>query len=215
MSSPQLWPVSEAEVIQARNSAEEMLPRWTAGTVRTENCVKLQCGLMQCDNGMQIWDVLIHDSYTISNEKKTFALKTKGFYVFPLFKFAVFETKLPLQVPETDEVDCLPGGDVEAARPSLEAGAKLGQDTQAEAAASLVPNGGTSPVPEQPSPGPEVISEDNPVKVERLQQAESLQRQPSRSSIASIKSRIMVRIISASCLCQRILINDYLSTDKP
>ena len=135
--------------------------------------------------------------------------------MFPLFIFSVFETKLPLQVPETDEVDCLPGGDVEAARPSLEAGAKLGQDTQAEAAASLVPNGGTSPVPEQPSPGPEVISEDNPVKVERLQQAESLQRQPSRSSIASIKSRIMVRIISASCLCQRILMNDYVFSDKP
>ena len=214
MSSPLLWPVSEAEVESCAKLSRGDAPKIVA-TVRTDNCVKLQCGLMQCDNGMQIWDVLIRDSYTISNEKKTFALKTKGFYVFPLFIFTVFETKLPLQVPETDEVDCLPGGDVEAARPSLEAGAKLGQDTQAEAAASLVPNGGTSPVPEQPSPGPEVISEDNPVKVERLQQAESLQRQPSRSSIASIKSRIMVRIISVSCLCQRILINDYLSIDKP
>ena len=116
----------------------------------------------------------------------------------------MFETKLLLQVPENDEVDCLPGGDVEAARPSLEAGAKLGEDTQAEAAASLVPNGGTCPVPEQTRPRPEVISEDNPVKVERLQQAESLQRQPSRSSIASIKSRIMVRIITfKSCLSRR------------
>ena len=116
------------------------------------------------------------------------------------FIFTMFETKLPLQVPETDEVDCLPGGDVEAARPSLEAGAKLGEDTQAEAAASLVPNGGTRPVPEQPRPRPEVISEDNPVKVERLQQAESLQRQPSRSSIASIKSRIMVRNKNTLCM---------------
>ena len=66
---PLLWPVSEAEVIQARNSAQEMLLRWTAGTVRTENCVKLQCGLMQCDNGMQIWDVLtiLHHSRLIHN----------------------------------------------------------------------------------------------------------------------------------------------------
>ena len=55
---PLLWTVSEAEVIQARNEAQEILLRWTAGTVRTENCVKLHSGLMQCDNGMQIWDVL-------------------------------------------------------------------------------------------------------------------------------------------------------------
>ena len=91
---------------------------------------------------------------------------------------------ISLQVPGSDDVD-LPGGDLEAANPILENG-DSSKDQE------LIQNGSASPVSESPKRNsPPINLQSPPVRVNR-NYAESLQRQPSRSSLASIKSRVMV-----------------------
>ena len=91
---------------------------------------------------------------------------------------------ISFQVPGSDDVD-LPGGDLEAAKPILENG-----DSPKET--EIIQNGSASPVSESPKRNsPPINLQSPPVRVNR-NYAESLQRQPSRSSLASIKSRVMV-----------------------
>ena len=100
---------------------------------------------------------------------------------FIMNKLLIF---ISLQVPGSDDVD-LPGGDLEAANPILE-NADSSKDQE------LIQNGSASPVSESPKRNsPPINLQSPPVRVNR-NYAESLQRQPSRSSLASIKSRVMV-----------------------
>ena len=87
-------------------------------------------------------------------------------------------------MPGSDDVD-LPGGDREAAKPILENG-----DSPKDP--EIKQNGSASPVSDSPKKNsPPINLQSPPIKVNR-NYAESLQRQPSRSSLASIKSRVMV-----------------------
>ena len=91
---------------------------------------------------------------------------------------------ISFQVPGSDDVD-IPGGDLEAANPILENG-DSSKDQE------IIQNGSASPVSESPKRNsPPINLQSPPVRVNR-NYAESLQRQPSRSSLASIKSRVMV-----------------------
>ena len=96
-----------------------------------------------------------------------------------------------MQLPGADEAD-LPGGDIEARRHHLEAAHNQKDD-------DVISNGSvTSSIPASPPLTADKTksspTKSEPTRVSVEAPLSDLKRQPSRSSLASIKSRIMVRM---------------------